>query len=149
MGISQLGDDMIKITILGYDNNVLKDILTSYKITYRFIENIGDYEISEWLLVSEKALLSFSDDVFELGSKVIVICKSITQLKLKKFFELGISDYLMEPIIEEELTKRIDFTEEDEFLELDKRLSLAMGIASIGVWDYDIVSGDLTSTAIS
>ncbi|MBI9012503.1 MAG: PAS domain-containing protein [Clostridiales bacterium] len=135
---------MKEITIYGHDCAVLRSVLKRLRKTYQIVDSIDQIGTTKWLLVDEKQLLLESNELIGLGQNIIVICKSATQRKIKQFFEMGIKDYVLAPIIEDELIKKMGYYEnEEDRRELDQRLSLATEVASIGTWDYDILSDDL------
>lgn len=135
---------MSKITIYKYDNNDLRQLMHETRMTYRMIDSLDDIQTTEWLFVCEKSLITESEKIFSLGYPVVVICKSVTQRKVKMFFEMGVKDYLLEPFIKEELIKRIHHYElEENEHELHSRMALAIDMAEIGVWDFDVVSDEL------
>lgn len=135
---------MREITVYGYDGDNIRSVLKELKKTYRVVDSIEQIEKTKWLLVNEKEFLNENEALFALGYDIIVICKSVTQVKVKKFFRMGIKDYILAPIIKEEFLRKLGYYEvEASKLELDRRLLLTTEVASIGAWDYDIVSDDL------
>jgi len=135
---------MKEITIYGYDCTKLHTVLKRLKKTYQLVDSIDQIGTTKWLLVDEKKFLLESQTLLDLGQKIIVICKSATQRKIKQFFDMGIKDYVLAPILEEELIKKMGYYDiEENRKELDQRLSLATEVASLGTWDYDVVSDDL------
>lgn len=144
LGIYWTGDKMRKITIYKYDTEELRKLLHETQMTFRMISSLSDIQPTEWIFVCERSLILESEKIFALGYPVVVICKSVTQRKVKMFFEMGVTDYLLEPFIKEELIKRIHHYElEASANELDKRMKLAVDVAEIGVWDYEILSNEL------
>lgn len=135
---------MSKITIYKYDTEDLRQLMHETRMTYRIIDSLDEIQTTEWLFVCERSLITESEKIFSLGYPVVVICKSVTQRKVKMFFEMGVKDYILEPFIKEELIKRIHHYElvESEY-ELNTRMRLAVDMAEIGVWDYDVVSDEL------
>jgi PAS domain S-box-containing protein len=135
---------MNKITVYGYDTTHLRKLLCEAKISYRIVNDIKDIEATQWLLVDERLILSNFESIKSLGYSIIVICKSITHIKVKKFLDIGIEDYILAPIIGAELFRRIRLFDEEEYKqEADTRLSLAIDVASIGIWEYELETDDL------
>ncbi len=135
-----------------------------YDIDYKRVDNLQQLEEAltneEWdVIISDYSMPGFSVDealrfVKQTGSDIpfIVISGTIGEEKAVKVMRAGASDYLMKdnlkrlaPAIERELqeaeNRRHKRESEKSLQESEKRLKLALSAAKMGVWEWNIPTG--------
>jgi len=127
---------MRKIVIYNYWSENLDKVLKESNYEYYFVDEL-DLASKDVLLVTEHEILKHSQRILDIGCPVIVMCRTLTQRKVLQFLELGVSDYILIPVMKAELLKRLSehmivkqqplsgkyYENDQEILERNKRLT--------------------------
>jgi len=127
---------MNKIVVYNYWSENLDKVLNETSYEYYFVDEL-DLSSKDVLLVTEKEILKYSQRILDIGCPVIVMCRTLTQRKVKQFLDLGVNDYILVPVMKDELVKRLSgymiieqqalsvkyYENDQEILERNKRLT--------------------------
>ncbi|MCH4886846.1 response regulator [Acidaminobacter sp. JC074] len=97
---------MNRLLVYNYWSENLDDILKSMDVNYCFSDDLN-IEKNDVILITEKEMLSVGQEILSKGCPVLVMCKTLTRRKVKQYIDLGVSDYILMPVIEEELKKKL------------------------------------------
>ena len=127
---------MNKIVVYNYWSENLDKVLNETSYEYYFVDEL-DLSSKDVLLVTEKEILKYSQRILDIGCPVIVMCRTLTQRKVQQFLDLGVNDYILVPVMKDELVKRLSgymiieqqalsvkyYENDQEILERNKRLT--------------------------